>query len=453
MFRPLAESAVQTFFHTASAKGVLLRCEVDERVSRAHVGDALRLRQILSNFISNAVKFTSTGSISLGVRVLSDDGVTQALELSVTDTGIGVAPERQQELFEEFVQADATTAAQAGGTGLGLVICRRLAALMGGDVRMESTPGRGTTMYLTVRLAVADPADVGAGTGAALGGAAEFLRRPKPAREVAERERSVLLLAEDHPINRRVLVQQLGMIGFHVDTAEDGQEALALFEAGQGRYALVLTDINMPVMDGFELARAIRRMEAEAGGSRTPIMALSANVLPGQAERCANAGMDDFAGKPSSMPVLAEKLRRWMPHVDWSAEPEPVAAGPTETGGGGPGQDGVIDSTVLDELTGGDHELAAAILVDYVDSLGSDLSALRAGLDATTADDVRRVAHRIKGASGTVGAHVVATVAGQLESIASAEVANWSAMRAGAEDLETEVARVAASVRTAPAAP
>jgi CheY-like chemotaxis protein/HPt (histidine-containing phosphotransfer) domain-containing protein len=263
----------------------------------------------------------------------------------------------------------------------------------------------------------------------------------------------VLLLADDHPINRRVLLHQLGIIGFHVDTAEDGQEALALFEAAQGRYALVLTDINMPVMDGFELARAIRRMEAEAGGSRTPIMALSANVLPGEAERCANAGMDDFAGKPSSMPVLAEKLRRWMPHVDWSAEPEPVAAGPTETGGGGPGQDGVIDSTVLDELTGGDHELAAAILVDYVDSLGSDLSALRAGLDATTADDVRRVAHRIKGASGTVGAHVVATVAGQLESIASAEVANWSAMRAGAEDLETEVARVAASVRTAPAAP
>ncbi len=112
-----------------------------------------------------------------------------------------------------------------------------------------------------------------------------------------------------------MLVHQLGIIGFHMDGAEDGQKALELFSVG--RYGLVLTDLNMPVMDGFDLANAIRRHEARTGRSRTPIMALSANVLPGEAEKCTAAGMDDFAGKPTSMSVLADKLRHWMPHVEW----------------------------------------------------------------------------------------------------------------------------------------
>ena len=439
MVRPLAESAVQTFFHTASAKGVLPSCSVEESVAPAHLGDALRIRQILSNFLSNAVKFTSSGSIHLDVRVLADDGVTQGLEFAVADTGIGVALERQRELFQDFVQADASTAAQSGGTGLGLVICRRLASLMGGDVRMESAPGRGTTMYLDVRLPIADPGDVQA-TGAALGGAGLVRKRRRPARDVAEREGSVLLLAEDHPINRRVLVHQLGIIGFHVDTAGDGQEALELF--ARGRYGLVLTDLNMPVMDGFELARAIRRREAESGLSPTPIVALSANVMSEEVERCLAAGMDDFAGKPASMPVLADKLRRWMPHIDWADRPGAAAAGPPGAEESVSQHDGVVDRAVLDELTGGDAELADAILADYVESSSSDLAALRAALADESPDHVRRHAHRLKGAGQTVGAHEVSTTAAKLEALASATVEDWHGLRATAEKLELAIARV-----------
>jgi len=151
------------------------------------------------------------------------------------------------------------------------VICRRLALLMGGVVRMESAPAEGTTMHLQVRLPVACVDDVETAAGMTLDGAALLLKRPKPAREVAKREGSVLLLAEDHPINRRVLLHQLGIVGFHVDTADDSQKALELFE--HRTYGLVLTDLNMPVMDGFELARAIRRSEAEACGPPTPIIA------------------------------------------------------------------------------------------------------------------------------------------------------------------------------------
>ena len=254
----------------------------------------------------------------------------------------------------------------------------------------------------------------------------------------------MVLLAEDHPINRRVLVHQLGVIGFHVDTAEDGAQALERFTSG--RYGIVLTDLNMPTMDGFELARAIRRREVEAGLPRTPIVALSANVLPEEAEKCAAAGMDDFAGKPAAMPVIAEKLRRWMPDVEWPSALAPRPASPSGAALGTPLSDGVIDDAVLSELTGGDGELAAAILVDYVDSSGSDLAALREALDEASADEVRRHAHRINGASRTVGAHEAAELAASLESAAFTSVDDCQALRATIDELEVAVAKVASSL-------
>ncbi len=443
MVRTLAAAAVQMFFHTASAKGLVVSCSVEDRVAAVHVGDALRIRQILSNFISNAIKFTPSGAIALTVRVLDHDGETERLEFSVADTGIGIEPEKQRELFQEFAQADSSTASRSGGTGLGLVICRRLAVLMGGDVRMESSVGQGTTLYLTVRLPVADPHDLDAGAVTALGGAPVLPKRSKPSRDVAEREGSIVLLAEDHPINRRVLVHQLGIIGFHVDTAEDGQEALQMF--ARGRYGLVLTDLNMPVMDGFELARALRRHEPEAGRSRTPIVGLSANVMPEEAARCTSAGMDDFVGKPAPMPVLADVLRRWMPQVPWTAtEPDsPVLAPP----GSGPREaDVVIDGAALDELTGADAELAATILVDYVASSRSDMEALGAWVAARNEEEVRRQAHRLRGASRIVGAEQVAALAARLEAAASGDVDDWEPLCSIADDLHRAVARVAALI-------
>ena len=451
MVRPLVEGAVQTFFHTASAKGLRISWSVDDAVASVHVGDPLRIRQILSNFISNAVKFTSSGSVALDVQVGAEDGGTQRLQFAVADTGIGVAPERQQELFQEFVQADASTAARSGGTGLGLVICRRLGTLMGGEVTMDSAPGRGTTLSLSVPLPIADPSELQALTGAALGIAPVLHKRPKPSREVAEQEGSVVLLAEDHPINRRVLLHQLGIIGFHVDGAEDGQKALELFI--HGRYGLVLTDLNMPAMDGFELAHAIRRHEAETGRSRSPIMALSANVLPGEAEKCTAAGMDDFAGKPTSMSLLAEKLRYWMPHIAWpGVVTEPGTTAPAASEVGEREGDGAIDRAALEELTGGDVELAAAILVDYVDASRSDVAALRDAVAEASADAVRRHAHRIKGASRTVGAHHVATLAGRIEETASLAVDDWSGLHAAVEELEVAASRLAAALTSQPAA-
>ena len=246
-------------------------------------------------------------------------------------------------------------------------------------------------------------------------------------------------------------LHQLGIIGFHVDAAEDGQEALELFT--RQRYGVVLTDLNMPVMCGFELARAIRRLEGETALSRTPIVALSANVVPGEAEKCTAAGMDGFLGKPAPMPALADKLREWMPDLDWTTEQTPIPAGAPDTDVSAPSGDGVIDGAALDELTGGDTELAATILVDYVDSLGTDLAALGAALADASADDLRRHAHRIKGASRTVGAEQVATLAARLEAAASAGIDDWDALRSTADDLDVAVGRVAVVIASPGVAP
>ena len=257
----LIEAAVGNFVHTASAKGLLLNAEIDPRLAPAVVADPVRLRQILSNFLSNAVKFTEVGGIEVTATVLDESPGRQLVELAVRDTGVGVSEEVRRELFQPFAQAAPGTTRRFGGTGLGLVICRRLAELMSGEITMDSTPGVGTTMRLVVPLEIGDRAAVEAIERD--DDARAPLARALPSVEEAEREGSLLLLAEDHPVNRTVLVSQLHAAGFAVETAEDGQEAIELFAGG--RYALVLSDLNMPRMDGYGLVAAIRALEAREG--------------------------------------------------------------------------------------------------------------------------------------------------------------------------------------------
>jgi CheY-like chemotaxis protein len=320
---------------------------------------------------------------------------------------VGVPPEQQRALFVDYAQADAATAQRFGGTGLGLVICRRLARLMGGEVTMQSAPARGTTMRLTVPLPVGDPEAVD--PLASPMGERNAATRRKPTREQALREGSLLLIAEDHAVNRTVLRHQLDIIGFDADFADDGKEAFDRYR--HGHYVLVLTDLNMPGMDGYELARAIRRHEAGLSDARIPILALTANVMQGEAERCRQAGMDDFAAKPTTIPFLGAKLRQWLPHLDWSEEAE------SQTGADGFGAAaiGAVDLAVLAEVTGGDAELATSLVDDFIASTRLDLQALDDALAAAELDEARRRAHRIKGAGRTVGAHAIVDVAQQIE--------------------------------------
>jgi signal transduction histidine kinase len=270
---------------TLDGKGLTLRVEVALGVPGLVRGDPTRYRQVLLNLLSNAAKFTAKGGLRVGLK-LSDAGL---LECAVTDTGIGISPEAQGRLFQSFSQADSSTTRRFGGTGLGLVICRRLAQMMGGDVRVESTEGVGSTYTFSARLEAAGEAE-----------------RPAPvlAAPVSSRLAGLqVLVAEDNAINQRVALRMLDMLGCSVTLARDGREALA--QLVERRFDVVLMDCEMPELDGFEATR-----QARARGVTAPIVAVTANSLEGERERCVAAGMTDYLGKPFSREGLQALLLR-----------------------------------------------------------------------------------------------------------------------------------------------
>jgi signal transduction histidine kinase/CheY-like chemotaxis protein len=305
---------------SASGKGLLLRCHVDPAISPILSADPLRLQQILNNFVGNAIKFTNAGEITVRAELAGRRNGDEVVRFTVKDTGIGVSPEEMTKLFEPFTQAAAGSARRHGGTGLGLSICRKLATMMGGNVEMLSTPGVGTTMVLNVALPIPAPSTVALFAPHASTISADVVAERRHAPEVmqAEDEKTLILLVDDHPVNRMVMARQVSMLGYAAETAEDGFAALDLWSTG--RFALLITDCNMPEMDGYELARRIREVEARKGLPRTPIIACTANAMGGEAEKCLAAGMDDYIAKPTQIPQLAEKLDRWLPLAPKVAE-------------------------------------------------------------------------------------------------------------------------------------
>lgn len=308
--RALVDEVSQGFARAASSKGLRFTQEVDEEIAPAHVADPLRLRQILNNFLSNALKFTDRGYVSLRVRLRDTGPGSQSLEFQVRDTGIGISAPDQAKLFEAFTQAGSSISRRFGGTGLGLVISRRLAEMMGGSLEIRSTVGAGTALSCFVTLPVGNPKDIPKEELPAHALPAGGFR-PAPSVEQAERDGTLILLVEDHPINRTVLTHQLNQAGFALETAEDGEAGFVKWM--DGRFALILTDLHMPRMDGYELTQAIRYDEGKRRIPRTPILALTANALQGEAERCLAVGMDDYLTKPMTIPALALKVHQWLP--------------------------------------------------------------------------------------------------------------------------------------------
>lgn len=419
---PLVEDIAAQYRHVAAGRGLALSVVIDDGLAPAHLVDAARLRQILGNLIGNALKFTREGGVEVAVEVLSgaDGDAEQRLAFEVRDTGIGISEDDQRRLFKPFTQASIDNARSSEGTGLGLAIVRQLVEAMDGTVTLRSALERGTTVRVELALPVgaADEAEPGVGDRRlAFSG-----RRALPSRDAARREGSLLLLVEDNPVNRQVLAGQLEAIGFRVDVAADAEEALAMFAAGD--YGLVFTDIQLPHVDGYELARRLRAAEEPAGVTRVPLLALTASALQGERERCREAGMDDVVTKPTTMDILAGTLRSWLPDVAW-----PEAAEPAGREGGGFQVPPAVDGSALEEMVAGDEELGAQILASYAESVREDLLGLTAALELGDREDLRRRAHQILGASRVVGAWAVADTAERMEHAALAE-------ETGAEDLE-----------------
>jgi signal transduction histidine kinase/ActR/RegA family two-component response regulator len=298
----------------AEARGLWLRMQVADDVPAWLRGDAGRLRQVLVNLVGNALKFTHEGGVE--VRVKREANAPLTLRFEVTDTGIGIPAEQQATIFAAFTQADESTSRRYGGTGLGLSICSQLVTLMEGNIGVQSVPGRGSTFWFTAAFT---PAQAPLAT-----------PRPSPPRPAALPRNDVqLLLVEDNHINQQVALGLLRKLGYQADVAVNGREALAALT--QRRYDLVLMDCQMPELDGFEATALIRSGDSAVLDHQVPIVAMTANAMAGDREKCTAAGMNDYLPKPVRKAELAAALTRWADptrRVRALPEPDPGCAPP-----------------------------------------------------------------------------------------------------------------------------
>ena len=309
----LVASVVGIYSGNASAKALTLSAHVDSRISPSVMVDPLRLQQVLNNLVSNAIKFTSNGTVEIRAELLHRRDDEDVVLFSVADTGIGIPPEVQQRLFRPYEQGNAGIAQGFGGTGLGLSIAQRLAKLMGGSIGIDSVVGKGTTMKLIMSMPIA-PAESAEVAREALHNEASSAtdgRRAAPSVEEAEREGSLALVVDDHPINRLLLLRQMNVLGYAAESANDGRAAFEKWESG--RFRLLITDCNMPEMNGYDLARRVRERERKTGAPRAVIIACTANALRGEVDNCLAAGMDDYLAKPVEITALRARLDKWMP--------------------------------------------------------------------------------------------------------------------------------------------
>ena len=411
----LVDGVVTTFRSQAERKGLSLVSAIGPGSTDALLGDPTRVRQILFNLLGNALKFTDRGGAMIRARTEPlGDGRTRAI-LSVLDTGIGLSAAQRARLFQPFSQADGSTTRRFGGTGLGLSIVRRLAQLMGGDVTVESAPGAGSTFTVTLDL-MAAPADSPLVD-------LPVLELPATMPATAPHfDGNNVLVVDDHPINREVLVRQLLALGVAADSAADGREGLRAWQAG--RYAIVFADVHMPQMDGFEMTAEIRRLELASGRSRTPIVGVTANAMAGEDERCRAAGMDGYLSKPVSLARLRATLQRWLQDVDGAAP--------------------AIDPSVLDPWLQSDAEARQNLLRKF------GLTASESGRDIETAmaagdlPALAAAAHRLKGSALAVGARALSDAATILERAAKA--GDRAACQDGLGPLAVEVQRARAEI-------
>ncbi len=527
--RDIIEDTVELLAPTAQSKGVCLVSSIQRKMNTRVIGDSTRVRQIVTNLVANAIKFTHAGHVL--VRV-TEDGAPGAgrVRIAVKDTGIGIAPAALERLFEPFVQADGSTTRRYGGTGLGLAIAKRLCTLMGGEITVETEAGRGSTFTCTLALeprpdAGAVPAlagrralvvrteeaalealteglaDVGftvssasnqrdamsifesekrAGrtfdlylideklfvAGVAFGGQlpvsdASILRivssrsigaRPRDLVEPMRRWRLLaaaaraigvgsgagsgevravlapstkaafgsleVLVVEDNAINRDVASAMLEQLGCTVRLAMDGKEACEILR--ESRFDVVFMDCQMPEMDGFAATRHVREREASAGG-HVPIIALTANALAGDREKCLASGMDDFVSKPFHKDALRAALARATTR-DSLAAPRPTRdATPAETAPSAPSAPSAaaIDHAALDNLRmlqrPGKPDLLAAIVAMYVKSTPDEVTAILAAAEGGDLTTVNRRAHKLKGSSRTIGARRVGDILAAIE--------------------------------------
>lgn len=393
----------------ASEKSLAFACVVDSSVPVWINSDQTRLRQILNNLLGNALKFTNDGEVKLTVVSVDGDEAGVMLRFEVSDTGIGIAPELDSQLFSPFVQADTSTTREFGGTGLGLAICKQLAEMMGGSIGVLHNEGCGSTFWVVVHV---EAAQSQVARSQQLGLEEDILRASQPYR---------LLLVEDNAINRAVATGVLHKLGFReIIVAEDGRQAVE--KVDKSRFDLILMDCQMPVMNGFEATAVLRER-----GCTIPIIAMTANAIKGDRERCLAAGMNDYLSKPISATILRDLLTKWLPVLPngerHNEMPQPAQDAIVDVASSGAHAEDstksvvvIFDHAALMDRVDGDHELLATLLQFSLEELPKNIDNLENAMQNGGADEMILHAHTIKGSAGNISAVALSACAAQIES-------------------------------------
>ncbi|MBS1717423.1 MAG: PAS domain S-box protein [Armatimonadetes bacterium] len=362
--------------HEALRKGLDLRVAISQEANQTFLGDSLRLRQVILNLAANGVKFTNSGCVEIQASIAKP---SEKLRITVRDTGIGIPPNRLDTIFESFAQADGSHSRRYGGAGLGLTIVSQLVNLMGGEVGVLSAEGQGSEFWVEIPLPFASRSSDDES------GQAGETRKLKGLR---------VLLAEDNEVNRKVAMRHLNNLGIEADVAADGVQTLAK-ATGENPYDVILMDVQMPEMDGLQATRGIRATERKLG-RRTRIIALTANAMGGDREKCIEAGMDDYITKPIKADSLANAL-----------------AGQTVSAANLTGE--VLDFAHLADISGGDSEFEGEILQIFLDTAPDLITQLRDGLEKGDFSAAQVAAHTLKGSARSVGANRLGEYCQQIE--------------------------------------
>lgn len=355
--------------------------------NQAVVGDPQRLRQILINLIGNAIKFTEQGQIEVTLKELNRTADQITLEFSISDTGIGMSETQQKKLFRAFTQGDSSVSRHYGGTGLGLVICKQLVEQMGGSISVTSREHVGSCFRFSINLGLTDIANIARS-------------QPRPRKSVDSGQlRNLgdarLLLVEDNEVNRIVATELLNQIQLQVDTAESGE--IALSKLKQNRYDCVLMDVQMPGMDGYQTTRMLRKLPQCA---TLPVIAMTANVMSDDRNRCLQAGMDDFIGKPILPETLYATLNKWIKSAHLTGNTGDM---PANSSDGIPDLYG-IDSSIGLLHTAEDKTVYRKILQKFAENHGSSIDEIGLALSKKDLKVARQLAHTLKGLAGSLGA-------------------------------------------------
>jgi signal transduction histidine kinase/HPt (histidine-containing phosphotransfer) domain-containing protein/DNA-binding NarL/FixJ family response regulator len=396
----VVQRVVSLYNVRAREKRIELRYELPEQLPPL-LGDPTRMTQLLSNFVSNAIKFTSTGAVTVRVEVLQQSDDALRIRCSVQDNGIGISPDVQRRLFTPFTQADSSTSRRFGGTGLGLAICKQLVSMLDrkhGEIGVHSVPGEGATFFFTLTLTKSNqPAH-----------STTQARRALPVMRFAGR----VLLAEDNETNQQVALTLLRSLGLESVLAVNGREAVE--HAANERFDLILMDYHMPELDGYGATLAIRQDEQVRNLPHTPIVAVTASVLKEDKDRCEAAGMDDFLAKPIRQHSLATMLAKWLPNHATSKAEAATQPAFNEL------PDELIDRDQFDEMRQITGDGFADLLDQFHASVRDQLESLRAALQARDVAALKRAAHKLKGTTATLGAKDLAARCLELETMDAA---------------------------------